>query len=64
MNGAKMVTNSHGDGLIMTYKKGVYALKCTSETRCMWSKEPIYSLQIPRAGHEMLPVSTPFLENC
>ena len=63
MNGAKMVTNSHGDGLIITYKKGVYALKCTSETRCMWSKEP-YSLQIPRAGHEMLPVSTPFLENC
>jgi hypothetical protein len=63
MNGAKMVTTSQGDGLIMTYKRGVYTFKCTSIAKCKWSKEP-YDLKIPRAGHEMLPVSTSFLENC
>ena len=61
--GPKVATTSQGDGLIMTYLKDVYSFNCTSETSCKWSKEP-YSLQISRTAHEMLPVSTSFLENC
>ena len=58
-----MVTNSQGDGLIMTYEKDVYTLECESKINCKWSKEP-YSLQISKWGHEMFPVSMSFLENC
>ena len=63
MGGLKMVTTSQGEGLIMTYGKGVYNFKCTSETDCKWSKEA-YSLQISRTDHAMLPINTSFLDNC
>merc|ERR1712008_630623 len=63
LGGLKMATTSQGDGLIMTYGKGVYTFNCTSETSCKWSKEH-YSLQIRRMHHAMLPVYMSFLENC
>ena len=62
-NGAKMSTTAQGDGLIMTYGKGVYSFKCTSEISCKWSKES-FNLQISRQDHAMLPVPMSFLENC
>ena len=62
-NGAKMSTTAQGDGLIMTYGKGVYSFKCTSEIKCKWSKES-FGLQISRQDHAMLPVPMSFLENC
>ena len=62
-NGAKMSTTAQGDGLIMTYGKGVYSFKCTSEIKCKWSKES-FDLQISRQDHAMLPVPMSFLENC
>ena len=63
LGGLKMATTSQGDGLIMTFGKGVYTFNCTSETSCKWSKEH-YSLQIRRMHHAMLPVYMSFLENC
>ena len=63
MTGSKMATTSQGNGLIMTYKKSVYTFKCESQTSCKWSKEP-YSLQISRMYPAMLPVLSPFLDNC
>ena len=62
-NGAKMSTTAQGDGLIMTYGKGVYSFKCTSEINCKWSKES-FNLQISRQDHAMLPVPMSFLEKC
>ena len=62
-NGAKMSTTAQGEGLIMTYGKGVYSFKCTSEISCKWSKES-FNLQISRQDHAMLPVPMSFLENC
>ena len=61
--GLIMASTSQGDGLIMTYEKDVYAFKCESQTRCKWSKE-LYSLQLSRSEHAMLPVPMSFLENC
>merc|ERR1739848_287504 len=43
----RVSTTSSGDGLIMTYKKGIYTFKCTSENSCGWTKEP-QELQIGR----------------
>lgn len=62
-NGAKMSRTAQGDGLIMTYGKGVYSFKCTSEISCKWSKES-FNLQISRQDHAMLPSPMSFLENC
>ena len=61
--GAKMVTTSQGNGLVMTHFRDVYMFKCKSESNCEWFKEP-YSLKVSRVYHEMLSVPTSFLENC
>ena len=58
-----MATTSQGNGIIMTFLKGVYTFTCESQTSCKWSEEP-YSLQISRMYPAMLPVLSPFLDNC
>ena len=61
--GPRMSTTSSGDGLIMTYDKGIYTFKCTSENSCSWTKEP-QELQISRSGHVMLTVPSALMKSC
>lgn len=58
-----MSTTSLGDGLLMTYEKGIYSFKCTSENSCSWTTEP-KKLAISRQRHVMLTVPSALMKSC
>merc|ERR1712223_831244 len=47
----------------MTFLKGIYSFKCTSEKLCIWTKEP-QELQISRRYHIALTVPSALMKNC
>ena len=61
--GPQMTTTRNGDGLLLTHRKAILKLDCTSTTSCLWKKEP-NSLQVHRFHHLMFTVPSSLLENC
>ena len=61
--GPRMTTTTSGDGLLMTYNKGIYSFKCTSENSCSWTTEQ-QELKISRTRHVMLTVPSALMKNC
>jgi len=61
--GPQITTTRNGDGLLLTHRKAILKLDCTSTTSCLWKKEP-NSLQVHRYHHLMFTVPSTLLENC
>jgi hypothetical protein len=61
--GAKITTTADGQGLLMTFKKGVYGFECTSANDCFWTKKD-FELQVPRQNHIFLTVPSSLVEHC
>ena len=63
MVGARMTTTATGDGLLMTYEKGMYRFKCTSSNSCFFEKYD-NELEISREWHILLSVPASLVEDC
>ena len=63
MNQPRMTTTGKGDGLIMTYKKGLYRFKCDSPESCFFEKDDD-ELKIERRAHILLTVPKTLVEDC
>ena len=61
--GPRMTTTATGDGLIMTYRKGIYRFKCTSSDSCFFEKDD-EELKIDRRFHVLLTVPASLVEDC
>ena len=62
-SGPRMTTTGKGDGLIMTYNKGIYRFKCVSSESCFFEKDDD-DLKIERRGHILLTVPKTLMEDC
>ena len=62
-NGPRMTTTGKGDGLIMTYNKGIYRFKCVSSESCFFEKYGD-DLKIYRDRHILLTVPASLVEDC
>ena len=60
---AKMTTTGKGDGLIMTYNKGIYRFKCVSSESCFFEKDD-NELKIERRKHILLTVPQTLMKDC
>ena len=63
MNSPRMTTTATGDGLLMTYEKGMYRFKCTSSDSCFFEKYD-NELEISREWHILLSVPATLVEDC
>jgi len=63
MHGPRITATGKGDGLIMTYDRGIYKFRCDSANSCYFEKEDD-ELQIERRDPILLTVPTSFVENC
>ena len=61
--GSRMTTTATGDGLIMTYKKGIYRFKCVSSDSCFFEKDDD-ELQIDRYLHILITVPSSLVDDC
>ena len=61
--GPSMTTTATGDGLIMTYMKGIYRFTCVSRKKCFFEKDKT-KLQIWRKKHNLLTVPASLVEDC
>ena len=61
--GSRMTTTATGDGLLMTYEKGMYRFKCTSSDSCFFEKYD-NELEISREWHILLSVPATLVEDC
>ena len=61
--GPRMTTTGKGDGLIMTYKTGIYRFKCDSSESCFFEKDDV-ELKIERRWHILLSVPKTLIEDC
>ena len=61
--GPRMTTTGKGDGLIMTYFKGIYRFKCVSSESCFFEKDED-DLKIERRYHILLSVPKSLVEDC
>ena len=61
--GPRMTTTGKGDGLIMTYKTGIYRFKCDSSESCFFEKDDV-DLKIERILHILLTVPKTLVEDC
>ena len=59
----RMTTTGKGDGLIMTYNKGIYRFKCVSSESCFFEKDDV-DLKIERREHILLSVPKSLMEDC
>ena len=60
----KMTTTGAGDGLMMTYKKGIYRFKCVSSDSCFFEKDGGDKLKFKRTWHIQLAVPASLVEDC
>ena len=63
MDGPRITATRKGDGLIMTYERGIYKFRCDSANSCYFAKER-NELQIERSYHVLLTVPTSLIKNC
>ena len=61
--GSRMTTTATGDGLIMTYNKGIFRFKCVSSDSCFFEKDD-NELQVKRNNHVLLTVPSSLVEDC
>ena len=58
-----MTKTGDGQGLLLTYNKGVYSFFCENATNCYWKSKP-YSLEIERPFHVMFRVPASLVDEC
>ena len=63
MDGPRITATGKGDGLIMTYKRGIYKFRCDSTNSCYFEKED-NELQIERDTHIFMTVPTSLVKEC
>ena len=59
-----MTTTGAGDGLKITYQKGIYKFKCVSSDSCFFEKDGGNELKISRLWHIQLAVPASLVKDC
>ena len=61
--GPRMTTTATGNGLIMTYREGIYRFKCASSDSCFFEKDD-HDLIIEKQAHILITVPATLVEDC